>query len=129
VEEQERLFAMSGRVIAGAMAVHSKLGPGLLESAYEACLAYELEQRGLHVEAQKPLPLMYGEVRLEAAYRLDLLVEREIIVEIKTVEAVLPVHKAQLLTYLKLSQLRVGLLINFNVTSLKDGVHRVLHRL
>lgn len=109
------------------MDVHRALGPGLLESAYEACLAFELAQRGLKVEQQKPLPVVYREVRLECGYRLDLLIEGQVIVEIKSIDSLLPIHKAQLLSYLKLSGCHVGLLINFNVRILKDGIVRVVN--
>lgn len=101
----------------------------MLESTYEACLAYELAERGIKAEQQKPLPLVYKGLKMDAAYRLDLLVEGQVIVEIKAVEDLLPIHKAQLLTYLKLSQLRVGLLINFNRGHLKDGIRRIVRQL
>ena len=106
--------------------VHSALGPGLLESAYEECLFYELIQIGLKVEKQKPLPLVYREVRLDAGYRVDLLVENCVIVEIKSVEALNDVYVAQVLTYLKLSDCKLGLLVNFNVKHLKDGIRRLI---
>jgi len=106
--------------------IHSALGPGLLESAYEECLYYELVKLGLKVEKQKPLPLVYNEVKLEAGYRVDLLVENSVIVEIKSVEALCDIHMAQILTYLKLSGCKLGLLINFNVPHLKDGLKRVI---
>ena len=120
------LNSITGRVIGAAIDVHRALGPGLLESAYEACLAYELTQNGLHVERQKSLPVVYKEVNLNAGYRLDLLVERRIIVELKAVDSLTPLHKAQLLSYLKLSGLNLGLLINFNVQVLKNGIQRVI---
>jgi len=106
--------------------VHSALGPGLLESAYVECLSYELEQSGLKVEKQKPLPLIYKEVILEAGYRIDLLVENCIVLEIKSIEALADIHLVQILTYLKLSGCRLGLLANFNVEHLKDGIRRVI---
>ncbi len=106
--------------------VHSALGPGLLESAYEECLYYELSQLGLKVEKQKPLPLVYREVKLDAGYRVDLLVESCVIVELKSVETISDVHLAQILTYLKLSNCKLGLLVNFNVKHLKDGIKRVI---
>ena len=106
--------------------VHSALGPGLLESAYEECLFYELINAGLKVEKQKPLPLIYKEVKLDAGYRVDLLVEKSVIVEIKSVEALADIHLAQILTYLKLSGCKLGLLANFNVRHLKDGIKRVI---
>lgn len=106
--------------------VHSELGPGLLESAYEECLFYELMKNGLKVEKQKALPLIYDDVKLEIGYRVDLLVENLIVVEIKSVEALNEVHLAQILTYLKLSNCKLGLLVNFNVKQLKNGFKRVI---
>ncbi len=116
---------ITGKILNAAFKVHSTLGPGLLESAYQACLVYELRKAGLHVEAEKPLPLIYDELELECGYRIDILVEDEVIVELKTVEAFRDVHLAQILTYLRLSQKHVGLLLNFYVKSLKDGIKRV----
>ena len=107
--------------------MHKALGPGLLESAYEACLAYELGKQHLAGEQQKPLPLIYDQVKLECGYRIDLLVEGSVIVEIKSVDALAPIHEAQVITYLKLSGCKVGLLINFNVPLLKDGIHRFVN--
>lgn len=107
------------------MKVHTALGPGLLESAYETCLAYELRQRSLGVETQVTLPVKYDGVKLNAGYRLDLLVESRVIVELKAIEKMTPLHEAQLLSYLKLSGCKVGLLINFNVERLKDGIKRI----
>lgn len=109
------------------MDVHRALGPGLLESVYESCLDYELTDRGLNVQRQVGLPVRYKAIELEAGYRVDLLVERQVIVEIKSIDQIAPIHKAQLLTYLRLSNLRVGLLINFNVDVLKKGVNRIVH--
>lgn len=106
--------------------IHSALGPGLLESAYQECLFYELMQSGLFVEKQKPMPLIYKEVKLEVGYRIDLLVEHKVVVEIKSVEALADVHLAQILTYMKLSGCKLGLLANFNVKHLKDGLKRVI---
>lgn len=110
-----------------ALRVHKVLGPGLLESAYEECLFYELKKTNLKVEKQKPLPLAYEEVNLEVGYRIDIIVEDKFIVEVKSVEALNDVHLAQLLTYLKLSECKLGLLINFNVKLLKDGVRRIIN--
>ncbi len=121
------LNEVSGLVIGAAIAVHRELGPGLLESAYEACLVYELRQRGVGVEQQVAQPVFYKGLQLECGYRLDLLVENQVIVELKAVESMLPIHEAQLLTYLKLRQLRLGLLINFNVPILKQGIKRLLN--
>jgi len=106
--------------------VHTALGPGLLESSYEECLFYELRQSGLHLEKQKALPLVYKEVKLDVGYRIDLLVEDSIVVEIKSVDALCDIHTAQLLTYMKLSGCELGLLVNFNVKHLKDGIKRYI---
>ena len=125
-DERSRLFRLSNRIIGAGMKVHTALGPGLLESAYEACLAYELTQLGFKVERQKPLPLNYRGVQLDCGYRLDLLVEEAIVVELKAIDQFEPIHKAQLISYLKLSGCKVGLLMNFNVTSLRKGIHRML---
>lgn len=116
-------------IIGAAMQVHSTLGPGLLESAYEACLAFELAARGLQVEQQKALPVVYRDVRLDCGYRMDMVVAGMVVVELKTVEAILPIHQAQLLSYLKLSGRPAGLLINFHVTSLKSGIRRIVNEL
>ncbi len=107
------------------MRVHSELGPGLLESAYQTCLAYEFSHTGLSFEMEKDLPIVYRGVRLETGYRLDFLVEEKVIIEIKAVRALEPIHKAQLLSYLRLAQQRLGLLINFNVEHLRHGIRRV----
>src|ERR1051326_5976442 len=113
---------ITGEIIDASMKVHSRFGPGLLESAYEACLRFELGRRGLKFESQVALPIRYDEVILDAGYRLDLVVEEVVIVEIKGVDALHPVHQAQLLSYLKLSGKKVGLLINFHELHLKDGI-------
>ena len=118
-------YAING----AAMEVHTKLGPGLLESAYEACLCRELFLRGIPFQRQVPLPLVYKDVKLDCAYRLDLLVADYVVIEIKSVEAIAPIHHTQLLTYLQLGGYRVGLLINFNVESLKDGIIRKVNGL
>ena len=112
-----------------ALKVHQSLGPGLLESAYEECLFYELKKIGLRVEKQKPLPLIYEEVKLDVGYRIDIIVENKLIIENKSVEALNDVHFAQLLTYLKLTNCKLGLLINFNVSLIKNGVKRVVNNL
>jgi len=119
--------ALTGQIIGAAIEVHKQLGPGLLESTYQACLCPELELRGISFECQKPLPLEYKGVRLECGYRIDLLVAGLVMVEIKSVEALAPIHEAQLLTYLKLTGIKVGLLINFNVVVLKEGIRRLVH--
>lgn len=120
---------ISEKIIGCAIQVHKELGPGLLESSYLECLYYELMQSGLLVQKQKALPLVYKEVQLDCGYRLDLLVENKVIVEIKSVEALNDVHLAQVLTYLKLSNCKLGLLMNFNVVLLKDGIRRVVNKL
>ena len=122
--EKDRLNRLTGSIIGAAIEVHKELGPGLLESAYEACLAYELGERGLSVERQKPLPVVYKQVKLDCGYRIDLLVNGEVVLELKAVDKLLPIHEAQLLSYLKLSGCKVGLLINFHVEMLKDGIRR-----
>jgi len=119
---------ITGTIIDCAIGVHKELGPGLLESSYEECLYYELVKRDIIVQKQKPLPLVYKEVKLEIGYRVDLLVENKVVVEIKSVEALNDVHLAQILTYLKLSKCKVGLLINFNVSLLKNGIRRVVNK-
>ena len=123
------LNAVSGDIIGCAMEVHSTLGPGLLESAYEACLSYELRERGYSVVAQQPLPLVYKKVRLDVGYRIDLLVENAVVIELKAVDKLLPIHEAQLLSYLKLSSHKLGLLINFQIPRLKDGIVRMVNNL
>ncbi len=120
---------ISQLIIGCAIKVHTALGPGLLESAYEECLYYELVKEGLKVEKQKALPLIYEEIKLEVGYRLDLIVEDKVIIEIKACEGLNDVHLAQVLTYLKLSNVKLGLLINFNVTRVKDGIKRVVNNL
>ncbi|MGB3204424.1 MAG: GxxExxY protein [Crinalium sp.] len=120
---------LSKIIIGCAMKVHTALGAGLLESAYEACLEYELRKTKLRVEKQKPIPLIYEEVRLDCGYRIDLLVENKVIIEVKAVESLHPIHSAQLLTYLKFIECKLGMLINFNVIHLKDGIKRVVNGL
>lgn len=114
-------------IITAAFKVHSALGPGLLESAYEACLLYELQKNGLSVTSQVPMPLVYDGVKLDIGYRLDILVEDTIIVEVKTVEAITNIHQAQILSYLKLSNKSLGLILNFNVLHLREGIKRVVN--
>ena len=116
---------ITGQIIDAAIKVHNALGPGLLESAYEACLMYELIKRGIPVRNQVPLPIRYEDVSLEVGYRIDLLVMDSVLVELKSIDQVLPIHKAQLLSYLKLSDKKIGLLINFNVELLKNGITRL----
>lgn len=124
---QSELNIISRQIIDAAMTVHSALGPGLLESAYQACLAFELQDRDIAIRSQVPLPLVYQGRKLEIGYRIDLLVFEQVVVEIKAVEAIAPVHKAQLLSYLKLSDRRLGLLLNFNVVHMRDGITRMVN--
>jgi len=112
------------KIIGCAIEVHKSLGPGLLESAYEECLAYELDKKGLSCKRQQPTPVVYKEIKLECGYRIDLLVENMVVVELKAVDSINPVHEAQILTYMKFSNKKIGLLINFNVKILKDGIRR-----
>jgi len=112
-----------------ALKVHKALGPGLLESSYEECLFYELKKQGLKVEKQKALPLIYEEIKLEIGYRIDIIVENKVIIELKAVEKLNDIHLAQTLTYLKLSNCKLGMLINFNVTLIKNGIKRVVNNL
>ncbi|MEO6693830.1 MAG: GxxExxY protein [Ignavibacteria bacterium] len=116
---------LTEQILKCAFKVHTKLGPGLLESAYETCLQYELIQSGIKTEKQKALPIVYEEVKLDAGYRVDLLVESRVIIEIKATEGLSDIHFAQVLTYLKLSGCKIGLLLNFNVMSLKNGIKRI----
>jgi GxxExxY protein len=120
---------VSSQIIGAAIEVHKHLGPGLLESSYEACLLFELRQRGLNVKSQVALPIFYKGFQLEAGYRIDILVEERVIIEIKTVEEFADIHIAQILTYLKLNNLKLGLLINFNSVKLVNGLKRVVNNL
>ena len=124
VGDPAKLNKLTEQIIGAAIEVHRHLGPGLLESTYETCLAYELQQLGLSFERQKALPLVYKEIRLDQGYRIDLLVEEKVVVEIKVVDQIAPVHEAQVLSYLKFSRCKVGLLLNFNVKLLKNGIRR-----
>lgn len=119
----------TGDVVDAAMKVHSALGPGLLESAYQVCMVHELRKRGRVVVPELPLPVVYDGLKIDAGYKIDLLVERAVVVELKAVTKVLPVHEAQLLSYLKLSGYSIGLLINFHVVRLKNGITRMVNRL
>jgi GxxExxY protein len=119
---------LTSLIIQNAIKVHKSLGPGLLESAYKECLCYELINSGLEVYKEKPVPLIYDDVKLECGYRIDLLVENQIVVEIKSVDALADIHTAQVLTYLRLSNCQYGLLINFNVTLLKSGIKRLVNK-
>ncbi|MBZ9627963.1 GxxExxY protein [Psychroflexus sp. CAK57W] len=120
---------LSYQVIGVALELHKNLGPGLLESTYESALKYDLEETGLRVQQQVPMPFVYKEVKMNMGYRLDLVVENKLVLEIKSLENLAPVHYAQLLTYLKLSNIKLGLLINFNTKFLKSGIHRVVNGL
>ena len=120
---------LSNKIIGLAIEVHTALGPGLLESAYKECLYYKIGKSGLFVEKEKPMPLIFEEVKLECGYRIDLLVEKKLVIEIKSVEALNDVHLAQTLTYMKLGNYKLGLLLNFNVVRLKEGIKRVVNRL
>jgi GxxExxY protein len=120
---------LSSKVIGAAIEVHKHLGPGLLESAYEECLCHELDLRSTRYERQKPLHVVYKGKELDCGYRLDIVVDNQLIVELKSVEKIEPIHKAQLLTYLKLSDIRLGLILNFNVTMMKDGIVRIVNDL
>lgn len=118
---------ISGKIIKCAIEVHKALGPGLLESAYKECLFYQLNKASINVEKEKPMPLIFEQVKLDCGYRMDLLVENKVVIEIKCVEALNDVHIAQILTYLKLGNYKLGLLINFNVFLLKDGIKRIIN--
>ena len=124
ITEKERINRLTGAIIGAAIEVHRALGPGLLESAYEECLCHELDLRNIPFERQRPLHIRYKAVRLECGYRLDLLVDQLVVVEIKAVESLLPIHSAQLLSYLRMGGWKVGLLINFHEVVLKDGIRR-----
>jgi GxxExxY protein len=127
VRSPEDINQLTGEVIGAAIEVHKRLGPGLLESAYEECLCRELELRGIHYERQKELPIEYKGVKLDCGYRLDIVVEESLILELKACEQLEPIHEAQLLTYLKMTGIEVGLLINFNIPILKDGIRRLVN--
>jgi len=118
--------ALTEKIIGLAIEVHRQLGPGLLESAYEECLCFELEQEGLAFQRQQPLPIVYKSVRLDCGYRLDVVVQNQVILELKTVERLMPIHEAQMLTYMKLSGIRTGLLLNFHSVVLRDGLRRLM---
>lgn len=115
---------LSREIIGCAIEVHKLLGPGLLESAYEECMVFELKTKGISVERQKPVPVIYKEIKLDCGYRLDLKIAGELIVEIKSVDVLAPIHDAQILTYMRFSKIKIGLLMNFNVTSLRQGIKR-----
>jgi len=120
----QEINELTGRIIGCAIDVHKILGPGLLESAYEECLCYELAENKILFERQKPIPVNYKSINLDAGYRIDILVEKKVVLELKSIDVLAPIHTAQILTYLKFSEKKIGLLINFNVTKLKDGLKR-----
>lgn len=122
-----RLDELAREAVDAAYRVHSHLGPGLLEHVYEVCLQHELKKKGLRVEAQLPMPVVYDDVKLECGYRIDLLMEKQLVLELKSVDALAPIHTAQTLTYLKLSKRRLALLINFNVPLIKNGIRRLVN--
>ena len=119
-----RLNKITSEIISAAMTVHSALGPGLLESAYQACLVHELRKRGMKVETEVPVPVVYDGVKLECGYRIDMIVGDSVVLELKAIEAIAPIHEAQLISYIKLSGKRIGLLVNFHVLHLRDGIMR-----
>ena len=121
-----KLNDLTYKIIGCAYKVHAELGPGLLESTYEVCLEYELLKVGLNVQRQKPLPVIYNNIKLEVGYRIDLLVDNKVILELKSVDEIAPIHKAQLMTYLKLTNIKLGLLLNFNVKDMKTGINRII---
>jgi GxxExxY protein len=127
MKTKDELNNLSGKIIEYAIKVHGSFGPGMLEGAYEICLMHELVSNRFKVQSQLTLPIMYDGVKLDAGYRIDLLVEESIIVELKAIDRLMPVHEAQLLSYLRMSDLRLGLLINFNVRLLRDGIRRVVN--
>lgn len=127
MSDKEEINKITEGIIGAAIEVHRHLGPGLLESAYQSALAYELNQRGYKVEEQKPLPIKYKEIKLDAGYRLDFLINERVVVEIKPSDGLAPIHDAQILSYLKLSGCKVGLLINFNVKLVKNGIKRFVN--
>lgn len=125
--ETHRLDAITRRIIGAAIEVHRRIGPGLLESAYNACLSFELREIGFRIDEQVPLPIIYRDVKLDCGYRMDFVVENAVIIKVKAMEQLAPVHYAQLLSYLRLADKRVGLLINFHVRMLKDGIRRIVN--
>ena len=129
MNKKEKIDRITKAIIGCAIDIHRALGPGLLESAYEACLVFDLAAKGFKVEQQKPLPVIYKGVKLDCGYRMDLVVDGEVVIELKSVDGLMPIHKAQLLSYLKLSKCMAGLLINFNVKILKDGIQRIVNKL
>ncbi len=120
---------ISGIILDSSIKVHRELGPGLLESSYQSCLSFELERRGLFVETEKPMPLIYDGLKMDIGYRIDMMIENKVIIEVKSVSELTDLHMAQVLTYLKLSECKLALLINFNVTLLKEGFRRVVNKL
>ena len=129
IKTREEIDRLSNKVIGAAIEVHKVLGPGLLESAYEECLVYELKIAGIEFERQAALPVVYKDIRLDCGYRLDVVIDKAIILELKAVETIMPIHEAQILTYLKLSGLKLGLLLNFNVPFMRNGIKRIVNGL
>jgi GxxExxY protein len=127
--EVDELNRLSNETIGAAIEVHRHLGPGLLESAYESCLCWELRQRGFDVENQVPVPIRYKGIALDEGYRIDLLVERKLLLELKSIDKVLPIHTAQVLTYLKMTGLKMALILNFNVSLMRSGIKRIVNQL
>lgn len=127
--QEENLIELGETIIGAALKVHTALGPGMLESVYEACLAHELAHSGLSVKTQVPVPIVYGGVQMDPAFRLDILVENRIALELKAVEKLLPIHKAQLISYLRLGNFPLGYLLNFNVVHMREGIKRVVGKL
>ena len=129
MKRKEELEGLGTVIVDAVFAVHSALGPGLLESAYQACLVHELRERGLSVQCEVPFPVTYSTLRVDTGYRVDMVIEGEILVENKALQVIAPIHRAQLLTYLKISGLRLGFLINWNVPRIKDGIRRLVNHL
>jgi GxxExxY protein len=129
VDKKVNIEDIAKRIVAAAIKVHTVLGPGLLESAYQKCMEYELKNEGLQVSCELALPIKYGEITIDAGYRIDMVIEKSILIENKTVERLLPIHEAQLITYLKMKNCKIGFLLNWNVTRMKDGIKRMVNNL
>jgi GxxExxY protein len=129
MEMRDEIEDIAAKIVGAAMKVHTALGPGLLESAYQKCLQYELQKDGLHVACEVALPVMYEKITIDAGYRIDMIINDAVIVENKTVEKILPIHEAQLLTYLKMKGCKLGFLLNWNVPRMKDGIKRMVNNL
>lgn len=129
MDKKVNIEDIAKRIVAAAIKVHTVLGPGLLESAYQKCMEYELKNEGLQVSCELALPIKYGEITIDAGYRIDMVIEKSILIENKTVERLLPIHEAQLITYLKMKNCKIGFLLNWNVTRMKDGIKRMVNNL